>query len=175
MTVRKTSKFFPEEPETSSSAAAQEAHEPELVSVDAVAVPLKEEQPISHESLKKNSTSITIIGDYKSSTTSIAKRSTYITLLGDHTLDLRQVKFPSDGTSVSIKIIKLLGDVKLIVPPNVSVSIQAIMLCADKRIEEGTSDEKKETSNHIKLTIVNLCGDVVVTTSDDNSSSDCCC
>jgi len=182
MTVQKTSKFFPEEPETSSSSAAAnyvQSQEPELVSVDVVAVPVQhEEQPISHESLKKNSTNITILGDYKSRKTSIAKRNTYITLLGNHKLDLRQVKFPSHDTNVSIKIIKLLGDIKLIVPPNVSVSVQAIMLCGNKQIEESiTSDEKKETASndvpcsHIKLTIVHLGGNVVVTTSEDSKSA----
>ena len=41
------------------------------------------------------------------------------------------------------------------------------MLCSDKRIEE-TAKASMSTSPHVKLVIINLCGDVVVTTTDEN-------
>lgn len=189
--TRKPSKFFPQENEVTVSTAAFESaptatavpptpgtvpaataavhpNDENLPEISVKAYPIEQSQQCS--SVKTKSTKITLLGDCKLRSSRISSRNKYITLLGDHKIDLRKAQFPPSG-DVYITIIKLAGDVKLIVPESVSVSVKAIMLCADKRIEEA-AEASLSSSPHVKLTIINLCGDVVVTTTDENKKLD---
>lgn len=130
-----------------------------------VAVPVESPHNISYSCIKGNLFNVTLCGDFKLCTTSIGKRNTFITLCGDHTLDLRRVQFP-DSTGISVVFIKLCGNIRLIVPANVSVSTCAIMLCGDRRIETAAASDSLSIP-HVQLTIVQLCGDVVVANTDD--------
>lgn len=152
-------------PMTNCSSAVYPDNEHELPEISVKAYPINESQEYP-PNIKESSTHITLLGDCKLRSSKISRRNKFITLLGDHTIDLRQAQFPSSGT-VSITIIKLAGDIKLIVPESVSVSVKTFMLCSDKRIEE-TAKASMSSSPHVKLVIINLCGDIVVTTTDEN-------
>lgn len=93
-------------------------------------------QRITRESLKKKLTNITILSEYNLKKASIARCNTCIAVLGKQKLDFHQAQFPTDGSVVSIKIVILLGMVKLIVAPHVSVSAKTIMFFAAKSIDE---------------------------------------
>jgi hypothetical protein len=194
--TRKASKFFPEEtsgetvaplatstceanepeatirsfassqttvPTTNCSSAVYPNNEYQLPEISVKAYPINESQQ-HPPNFKDKSISIALLGDCKLRPNKISRRNRYITLLGDHKIDLRQAQFPSSG-NISIAIFKLAGDVKLIVPESVSVSVKAFMLCSDKRIEE-TAEASTSSSPHVKLVIINLCGNVVVSTID---------
>lgn len=151
--------------------SAPEQPNPDIIvsSDSVVAVPI--DQPDTSKpcsvSVKGNSFGITLCGDYvsKSSGAMMAKRNSYICLCGNHTFDLRQAQFPTHE-SISINIFKLCGDLQLIVPPNVSVSCCAAMLCGDRRIE--TAAPVDGTGPHIELHLVKLCGDVIVTNEEQD-------
>lgn len=183
MTIRKPTKFFPQEEtkeEGVTSAAAEnpastatpllstapEAQATTIPSVQAYPVPptesAKETTTINTATTKGNSFHITLCGDYVLKSTRVAKRNTYICLCGNHTFDLRQASFPE---KVSINIIKLCGDLRLIVPPSVTVSACAVMLCGDRRMEVECNGG---TGPHVKLHIVKLCGDIVVTNEEED-------
>jgi predicted membrane protein len=153
MTIKESSKLIQK----------QEPEIPVVPDSSVVAVPVEHHQSISSPITRSYSFNVTLCGDFKLRSTSIGKRNTYITLCGDHTLDLRRTQFPATE-SISIVIIKLCGDIRLIVPENVSVSTCTIMLCGDKRIEIAAGNGL--SCPHVKLTIVKLCGNVIITNND---------
>ena len=142
--------------------------EPEIAFVpdsSVVAVPVEQPQmSTSSQIIKSNSFHIILCGDFELHTTSIGRRNIYITLCGDHTLDLRRVQFPTTAERISVVIIKLCGDIRLIVPESVSVSTCAIMLCGDKRIDTAADST---SFPHVQLTVVTLCGNVIITNKND--------
>jgi hypothetical protein len=131
-----------------------------------VAVPV--EQP---KTSKSRTCNVTLCGDTRIRSKQchcLGRRNYYVCLCGDHELDLRQAQFPA-SECISIILVKLCGDIRLIVPPNTVVSTCVVMLCGDNRIETDSTPPENATVNvcDVKLTIVKLCGDVVVTYSGD--------
>jgi predicted membrane protein len=133
--------------------------EPEIaVASTAVAV----EEPVLPPHIRTCNFSITVCGDIRIRGP-IASCNTFITLLGNHQLDLSGFQLPP---TVKIWIIKICGDVKLIVPPGTSVSVNSILLCGDRDVE---TDVPMENGPHVTLTfIAPLCGSIKVT--NDNRS-----
>jgi hypothetical protein len=159
--------------ESSKLIPPQQQHEPDIaVSSDSVvAVPIDQpytSTPTSPSSIKGNSFGITLCGDYvsKSSGAVLAKRNSFICLCGNHTFDLRQAQFPSNEC-ISINVLKLCGDLQLIVPPAVSVSTCAVMLCGDRRIET-TAAASSDAGPHVNLHLLKLCGDVIVSNDEQD-------
>lgn len=88
----------------------------------------------------------------------MARHNWFITLLGNHQFDLRETVLPPD---VLIVILKVCGDVNLIVPSNTSVSYHAIMLCGDRVMD---ASETTGDGAHVTLTfIAPLCGNLHIT------------
>lgn len=127
--------------------------EPEIaVASTAVAV----EEPVAPP-IKSCNFSITVCGDIRMRGP-IASCNTFITLFGNHQLDLLGFQLPP---TVKIWIIKICGDVKLIVPLGTTVSINSILLCGDRDVD---TDVPTENGPHVKLTfIAPLCGSLKVT------------
>lgn len=146
----------------------QYEHDIAVVTSDpVVAVPV-DPSPQHATIVKRLTCHLSLCGDTNIRVHRIGKRNVYICLCGNHKLDLRQVLFStSPETHITIIMIKLCGDIHLIVPPNTFVSTCAIMLCGDKRIEAQDSGGD-ESSYDVKLTIVKLCGDVIVTNDDQD-------
>lgn len=114
------------------------------------------EEPVSPP-IKTYNFSITLCGDIRMRGP-IASCNTFITLFGNHRLDLSGLHLPP---TIKIWIIKICGDVKLIVPPGTSVSVNSILLCGDRDVE---TDVPTENGPHVTLTfIAPLCGSLKVT------------
>jgi hypothetical protein len=147
----------------------QEEHDIAVVMMtpdSVVAVPV--EQPCHPNVTKRFTFNLTICGDTTIRIRRIGKRNLNVCLCGDHKLDLRQVSFSHlPETNIKIIIVKLCGNIHLIVPPNTNVSTCAIMPCGDKRIETHDDSSGDESSHDVKLTVVQLCGDVIVTNNDE--------
>ena len=127
--------------------------EPEIA-VPPTAVVVEEPVP---PPVKTRNFSITLCGDIRMRGP-IASCNTFITLFGNHQLDLSGLQLPP---SVKIWIIKICGDVKLIVPPGTAVSVNSILLCGDRDVD---TDVPTENGPHVKLTfIAPLCGSLKVT------------
>jgi hypothetical protein len=131
--------------------------EPEIaVAPTAVAV----EAPVVSPSRKTCSFSLTLCGDIRVRGP-IASRNTFITLFGNHQLDISGYELLPQQT-VKICTIKICGDVRLIVPPNTTVSVNSIMLCGDRDVDTGCPTT--QDAPHVKLIfIAPLCGSLKVT------------
>lgn len=125
-----------------------------VIAVASTAVAVEDPVP---PPIKSHNFSITLCGDIRMRGP-IATCNVFITLLGNHQLDLSGFQLPP---TVKIWIIKICGDVKLIVPPGTTVSVNSIMLCGDRDLD---TDVPTENGPHVKLTfIAPLCGSLKVT------------
>ena len=82
----------------------------------------------------------------------------FVSLCGNTMVDFRDSNLP-EGSSLSLIIVRLCGDVKLYVQRGTQVKVCRVLLCGDKDIDE---DGQLESSIKISVYILGLCGSVIV-------------
>jgi hypothetical protein len=83
-----------------------------------------------------------------------------LAVLGDCTLDLRQAEL--DGGELRITAIALIGDVRVVVPPGVTVELDGVSLLGDKKYRVGEAPEPPPGAPHVRVAAYAVVGDVTV-------------
>jgi Domain of unknown function (DUF1707)/Cell wall-active antibiotics response 4TMS YvqF len=83
-----------------------------------------------------------------------------LALIGDCTLDLRQAEV--EGVELAVTAIALLGDVRVIVPPGVTVELQGVAVVGDKRYRVGQAPEPPPGAPCVRVKAYAVVGDVSV-------------
>lgn len=92
-----------------------------------------------------------------------AQKNVYTTLIGDNLIDLRKAELPRDA-AIRITICSLVGDAKVIVPPNTRVDVGGVMLLGDKKISVDNGTEP--SGAHVEIRYNCIFGDLEVTSKD---------
>ena len=91
------------------------------------------------------------------------RKNIYTTLIGDHKIDLREAELSMD-TPIKITMCKLIGDGKVIVPPNTRIDIGGVVLLGDKKTSVDPRNE--QLGAHVKVRYNCIIGDLKVTSED---------
>jgi hypothetical protein len=83
-----------------------------------------------------------------------------LALIGDCTLDLRQAEV--EGGELRITAIAVIGDVRVVVPPGVTVELDGISLLGDKRYRVGEVPAPPPGAPRVRVTAYAVVGDVTV-------------
>jgi predicted membrane protein len=89
----------------------------------------------------------------------------FVSLCGNTVVDFRDSNLP-EGSSLSLIIVMLCGDVKLYVQRGTQVKVCRVMLCGDKESDE---EGRFESSIKISVYILGLCGSVIVSNSPEDA------
>uniref|UniRef100_A0A7S2EH99 Uncharacterized protein n=1 Tax=Trieres chinensis TaxID=1514140 RepID=A0A7S2EH99_TRICV len=110
---------------------------------------------------KSNSHAVTLCGDLKMRGSRIGPgRNFSLILCGDHAYDLRESRLPP-GSTVSIFVLKLCGDLLVLPPSNATVSHNTLSLCGDWDVD-ADYDEESPVDVRIKIYFMSLCGNLRV-------------
>lgn len=103
---------------------------------------------------------VVVIGDTKRrGRWRIAGNTTVVMGIGDCELDLRQAEL--DGDDVTVTVVALIGDTRIVVPRHVDVELSGLLLIGDKS-DDGADADIAPSAPRVRVRVFGLIGDLKV-------------